>query len=134
MKVKIPLWINSLQVLLIMIMLSQVYLFYIDIESVIASGVTINTVSDYNLIYEFAARTATMAIVSIIILFSQDIKLFLLMFILNILREGQETIIDPLFPLINAPISPMWDLILHVIIVIIEIIALLQLYKLSQNK
>ena len=134
MKVKIPFWINSLQVLLIMIMLSQVYLFYIDIESVIASGVTVNTVSDYNLIYEFAARTATMAIVSIIILFSQDIKLFLLMFIMNILREGQETIIDPLFPLINAPISPMWDLILHVIIVIIEIIALLQLYKLLQNK
>lgn len=134
MKVKIPFWINSLQVLLIMIMLSQVYLFYIDIESVIASGVTINTVSDYNLIYEFAARTATMAIVSIIILFSQDIKLFLLMFIMNILREGQETIIDPLFPLINAPISPMSDLILHVIIVTIEIIALLQLYKLSQNK
>lgn len=133
MKVKIPFWINSLQVLLIMIMLSQVYLFYIDIESVIASGVTINTVSDYNLIYEFAARTATMAIVSIIILFSQDIKLFLLMFIMNILREGQETIIDPLFPLINAPISPMSDLILHVIIVTIEIIALLQLYKLSKT-
>ncbi len=133
MKVKIPFWINSLQVLLIMIMLSQVYLFYIDIESVIASGVTVNTVSDYNLIYEFAARTATMAIVSIIILFSQDIKLFLLMFIMNILREGQETIIDPLFPLINAPISPMSDLILHVIIVTIEIIALLQLYKLSKT-
>lgn len=106
MKTKIPLWINIIQGILILIMLSQVYLFYVDHTAVLASGITIQSVSDYNLVYEFAGRTATMAIVSICIMFSQDVKLFIAMFLMNLLREIQETIIDPLFPLANAPVSP----------------------------
>lgn len=133
MKTKIPLWINVLQGILVLIMLSQVYLFYIDHDSVLASGITIESVPDYNLIYEFAGRTATMAIVSIVIMFLQDVKLFMVMFLMNLLREIQETIIDPLFPLTNAPISPTWDIIIHVVIVIIELIAFINLYKILKE-
>lgn len=133
MKVKIPLWINILQGILILILLSQVYQFLLDHKAVLASGITIETVPDYNLIYEFAARSAVMAIVSIVILFSQDVKLFLVMFLMNILREGFETIIDPLFPLINAPVSPTMDLFLHLIIVTIELLAFIKLYKIYKS-
>ncbi len=130
-KTKIPLWINIVQIILILIMLSQVYLFYVDHDAVLASGITIQSVSDYNLVYEFAARTATMAIVSIFIMFSQQVQLFIAMFLMNLLREIQETVIDPLFPLANAPVSPTWDIIIHVVIVAIELIAFIKLYKIS---
>ena len=133
MKTKIPLWINIVQGILILIMLSQVYQFFLDHEAVLASGITIETVSDYNLVYEFAARTAVMAIVSIVIMFSQDLKLFLVMFLMNLLREGLETIIDPLFPLINAPGSPAMDLIIHLVIVGIELLAFIKLYKIYKQ-
>ena len=52
---------------------------------------------------------------------------------MNLLREGQETIIDPLFPLINAPASPTVDLITHIVILIIELVAFIQLYKMSKG-
>lgn len=133
MKTKIPLWINIVQGILILIMLSQVYLFFLDHEAVLASGITIQSISDYNLVYEFAARTATMTIVSIIIMITQDIKLFLAMFLMNLLREGLETIIDPLFPLINAPVSPTMDLIIHLVIVGIELLAFIKLYKMYKS-
>lgn len=133
MKVKIPLWINIVQGILILIMLSQVYQFLLDHKAVLASGITIETVSDYNLVYEFAARTAVMAIVSIVIMVTQDVKLFLAMFLMNVLREGLETIIDPLFPLLNAPVSPVMDLSIHIVIVGIEVLALIKLYKIYKS-
>ena len=133
----IPMWINILQILLTLILLQQTYQFYFNLDAVLASGIEITGVPDKNLVYEFAGRTGTMAIISILIMLSQDVKLFIIMFIMNVLREGQETIIDPLYPLINAPVSPITDLILHLVIVSIEIIALLKLfgiYKMNKRK
>ena len=54
-----------------------------------ASRAKIDGVSDLNLIYEFAGRTATKAIVSIVIMFLQNLKLFIVMFLMNLLREIQ---------------------------------------------
>lgn len=113
-------------------MLSQVYLFAADHEAVRASGITLETVADANLAYEFAGRTATMALVSLAILFSRRAELYLAMFGMNILREGLETIIDPLFPLANAPASPTWDLIMHLVIVGIEVAAFVRLDRLAK--
>ena len=96
-KTKIPLWINIVQGLLILIMLSQVYLFYIDLDGVLASGITVKTVSDYNLIYEFAARTATMAIVSIFIMFTQDVKSFIAMFLMNYYVKDKKQLLTQCF-------------------------------------
>ena len=133
----IPMWINILQILLTLILVQQTYQFYFNLDAVLASGIEITGVPDKNLVYEFAGRTGTMAIISILIMLSQDVKLFIIMFLMNVLREGQETIIDPLYPLINAPVSPITDLILHLVIVSIEIIALLKLfgiYKMNKRK
>ena len=130
----IPTWINILQILLTLIVVQQSYQFYFDLDGVLKSGIEITSIPDKNLIYEFAGRTVTMAIISILIMLSQDVKLFIIMFIMNILREGQETIIDPLYPLANAPVTPTTDLILHIIIVSIEIIALLKLISIYKTK
>ena len=130
----IPIWINILQVLLLLILFQQTYQFYFDIDAVLASGIQIEGIPNKNLIYEFAGRTATMAIVSILILLSQDIKLFIIMFVMNVFREGQETIIDPMYPLVNAPVTPTIDLVMHIIIVAIEIGALAQLIKIYKSQ
>lgn len=129
---KIPTWISIVQGVLILIMLSQVYLFAMDHDAVRASGITLETVADSNLAYEFAGRTATMALVSLAIMFSKRVELYLAMFGMNVLRESLETIIDPMFPLANAPVSPIWDIIMHVIIVAIEVAAFVTLYRLAK--
>lgn len=134
MKNKIPLWINILQGVLILIMLTQVFQFLLDHKTVVASGISLQTVSDYNLVYEFGSRTAVMAIISIVILYLQEIKLFLAMFLMNILREGFETIIDPLFPLLNAPITPTIDFVLHIIIVGVEVLAFMKLFTIYKSQ
>ena len=130
----IPIWINILQVLLLLILIQQTYQFYFDIDAVLASGIQIEGIPNKNLIYEFAGRTGTMAIVSILILLSQDVKLFIIMFVMNVFREGQETIIDPMYPLVNAPATPTIDLVMHIIIVAIEIGALAQLIKIYKSQ
>ena len=94
----IPIWINVLQVLLTLIVIQQTLQFYFDLDAVLAYGIEVTSIPDKNLIYEFAGRTGTMAIVSVLIMLSQDVKLFIIMFVMNIFREGQETIIDPLYP------------------------------------
>jgi hypothetical protein len=130
----IPIWINVLQVLLTLIVIQQTFQFYFDLDAVLASGIEVTSIPDKNLVFEFAGRTGTMAIISILIMLSQDVKLFIIMFVMNIFREGQETIIDPLYPLANAPVSPTTDLILHIIIVSIEVIALLKLIAIYRSK
>ena len=52
---------------------------------------------------------------------------------MNLLREIRETIIDPIFPLTNAPLSPTGDLVAHIVIVGIELIAFIKLYKMSKE-
>ena len=130
----IPTWINIVQILLTMIVIQQTYQFYFDIDAVSASGITTEGIPNKNLIYEFAGRTGTMAVISILIMLSQDVKLIIIMFVMNVFREGQETIIDPLYPLENAPVDPTTDLILHIIIVAIEIMALLKLINIFKAK
>ncbi|MGB0847524.1 MAG: hypothetical protein ACPGSM_12410 [Thiolinea sp.] len=130
---KIPIWINVLQVVLTLVMLQQVYLFYLDHQAVAASGITVEGVSNLNLLYEFAARTAVMALVSIIVIILQNPRYFLVVLLMNIFREGQETIIDPLFPLINAPMPPIGDFVMHLIIVAIEIWAFITVLRIVRQ-
>ena len=130
---QIPIWINVMQVLLTLIMLQQVYMFIFDHNAVISSGITSSGIPDLNLFYEFAARTAVMAIISILVIITQNPQNFLLVLFMNVLREGFETIIDPLYPLANAPMSPTGDFIAHVVIVAIEIFALITLYRITRK-
>ena len=126
---KIPLWINVVQAILTLIMLQQVYLFYLDHEAVAASGIGTSGAPTLNLLFEFAARTATMAIVSAFVLISQNPRYFIPILVMNVLREGQETLIDPLYPLANAPMSPVGDLASHILIMAIEVWALIVMYR-----
>ena len=77
-----------------------------------------------------------MAIISILIMLSQDVKLFIIMFLMNVLREGQETIIDPLYPLINACISNYRfnSSFSHLSIEIIALLKLFGIYKMNKRK
>ncbi|MCI0549994.1 MAG: hypothetical protein L0287_03490, partial [Anaerolineae bacterium] len=130
---KIPIWINIVQILLTLILLTASYWFYFDHSTVLETGITITGVPDLNLIYEFAARTFTMVVISIFVILSQNPRYFLLLFLMNILRETQEGFIDPLFPVANAPISPIGDFIVHIIIVAIEIFAFITLYRINKK-
>lgn len=130
---KIPIWVNVLQVILTLVMLQQVYLFYLDHQAVAASGITIEGVPNLNLLYEFAARTAVMAVVSITVIVLQNPRYFLVVLLMNILREGQEIIIDPLFPLATAPMPPVGDFVMHLIIVAIEIWAFITVFRIVRR-
>ena len=122
-KSDIPIWVNVLQVLLTLIMLGQVYMYFFDHDLLAATGVTISGTPDLNLVYEMGGRTLTMAAASIFVMITQNARQFLVVLFMNILREGTETIIDPLFPIANAPAGPAMDFGMHVVIVAIEILA-----------
>tara|TARA_Y100000591_G_scaffold8101_1_gene6405 strand:+ start:780 stop:1202 length:423 start_codon:yes stop_codon:yes gene_type:complete len=130
---KIPRWITFLQLLLTLIMVQQAFLFTFDHQSVLASGITLSGIPDLNLFYEFASRTFVMAIISLFAIITQNPHYFLVVLLTNILREGFETIIDPLFPLANAPMSPTGDFILYVVIVLIEIWAFVTILKIVRK-
>ena len=108
-------------------------MFTFDHPAVLASGIQIDGVANLNLLYEFASRTFVMAVISLFALVSQNPRYFLIVLLMNILREGLETIIDPMFPLANAPMSPSGDFIAHLIIVGIEIWAFIKVYKITRE-
>ena len=97
------------------------------------SGVLVQGVPMLNLVYEMGARTFVMVLVSIYVLINQNPLQYLVVLFMNIVREGQEMFIDPLFPILNAPVSPMVDFIIHVVIVAIEIWAFITVLKISKK-
>lgn len=132
-KKKIPLWVNIMQAILILIMMSQVYMYFLNHQMMEATGVKVDSVPMLNLVYEMGARTLVMALVSIFVIISQNPQQYLVVLLMNILREGQEMIIDPMFPVANAPGSPTVDFWIHVVIVLIEIFAFITVYKISKD-
>ena len=110
-------------------MLGQVYMYFFDHDLLAATGVTVNGTPDLNLVYEMGGRTLTMAAASIFVMITQNARQFLVVLFMNILREGTETIIDPLFPIANAPASPDMDFGMHVVVVAIEILACIVVWK-----
>jgi len=125
-KSKIPRWVNIVQVLLTLIMLGQVYMYFFNHQMMADTGVSVDGAPMLNLVYEMGARTLVMAIASIYVLITQDPKQFLVVLLMNIFREGQEMIIDPLYPVLNAPAF-------HVVIVVIEILAFIAVYRLTKK-
>lgn len=133
-KTKIPLWVNILQVTLILIMLGQVYMYFFNHQMMANTGVIVEGRPMLNLVYEMGARTFVMVMASIYVLMTQDPKQFLVVLLMNIVREGQEMIIDPLFPILNAPAGPVADFGIHVVIVAIEILAFITVFKIARQK
>lgn len=133
-KVKIPLWVNIMQGILILIMLGQVYMYFFNHGMMADTGVTVEGVPMLNLVYEMGARTLVMALASIYVMVTQDPKQFLVVLLMNVIRESLEMVIDPLYPVLNAPVSPAGDFWIHVVIVAIEIAAFVTVYKLTKKQ
>lgn len=132
-KNRIPLWVNIMQAILILIMLGQVYMYFFNHQMMADSGLNVDNVPMLNLVYEMGARTLVMALASIYVMITQNPIQYLVVLIMNVIREGLETIIDPLYPLLNAPASPAVDFWIHVVIVVIEIWALITVYRITKK-
>lgn len=133
-KSKIPLWVNIMQALLILIMLSQVYIYFFNHQMMAATGVSVEGAPMLNLIYEIGARTFVMVIASIYVMITQNPIQYLVVLLMNVVRETQEMIIDPLFPVLNAPASPIVDFGIHVVIVAIEVWAFITVTRIVKNR
>jgi len=131
---KIPIWVNIVQIILILIMLAQVVMYFFNPQAMADSGTPVDSVPMQNLIYEMGARTLTMAVGAIFVLITQNPKQFLVVLLMNIVREGLETIIDPLFPLANATTTPTVDFWIHVVIVAVEIAAFIAVLRIVRQE
>lgn len=132
-KTQIPLWVNIMQTFLILIMLGQVYMYFFNHQMMADSGVFVEGNPMLNLVYEMGARTLVMALASIFVIVTQNPKQYLVVLFMNIIREGLEMIIDPLYPILNAPAEPIVDFWIHVVIVAIEIFAFVVVYKITKK-
>jgi len=132
-KSKIPLWVNIVQVILTLIMLGQVYMYFFNHQMMTDTGILVEGAPMLNLVYEMGARTLVMVVASVYVLITQNPKQFLVVLLMNIFREGQEMIIDPLYPVLNAPVSPTIDFGIHVVIVAIEILAFIVVFRLIKK-
>ncbi|MFK8163667.1 MAG: hypothetical protein AB8H12_14575 [Lewinella sp.] len=130
---QIPLWINILLILLVLIMAMQVYWFYFDHQSLIDAGITTEGIPNLNIIYTTAGRLVAMIAISIFVLVSQNANQYLIVLLMSIFREGQESFIDPLFPYVNAgPVAV--DIGMHAVIVALEIWAFITVYRIAKKE
>ena len=115
-------------------MVMQVLMYFFNHPAIVDSGIPIDGMPTLNLIYEMGARTFVMALGAIFVLITQNPNQFLVVLFMNIVREGQEMVIDPLFPLSNAPASPIVDFGIHVVIVVIEILAFMAVFRIVRRE
>lgn len=125
----IPAWVNVFMLLILFFMSLQVYWFYFDHSFLAEAGISLQSSADYNIIYTTAGRLLAMIVITLIAMATQSAQQYMLVLIMSIFREGQETVIDPLFPYLNSPASPMADLITHLVIVALEVTALIVIYR-----
>ena len=122
---RIPLWVNIMQGVLVLIMVAQVYEHFFNHSALTAAGWETEGDPALNLVYEMGARLAVMVVASVFVMITQNPAQYLVVLIMNVLRESLEGVIDPLYPVADAPASPMADFLIHVVIVAIEVTALI---------
>lgn len=132
-KRRIPLWISIFLGVTILFMAPQIYMFYFNHDMLLNAGITIDGIPDINIIYTTAGRLTAMVAITLFALFTQNPNHFMMVYLLAIFREGQETFIDPLFPYANA--GPAWiDISMHLVIVALEIWAFIVVYKIAKKE
>jgi hypothetical protein len=132
-KSEIPLWVNVMQAILILIMAVQVFEYFFDHDGLVRAGIEVEGDGNKNLIYEMGARLGVIVVASLFVMVTQNPLQYLVVLVMNVFREGQEMIIDPLWPVADAPASPTVDFLIHVVIVAIEILALLTVYRIVKR-
>lgn len=122
-----------MQAVLILIMVQQVFENFFDHDALVSAGFTVDGDPSLNLIYEMGSRLLVMVIISIFVMVTQNPKQYLVVLIMNVAREGMEMFIDPLYPVADAPATPLVDFLIHVVIVAIEIAALVTVWKIVKK-
>ena len=132
-KTQIPLWVNLMQAVLILIMAVQVIEYFFDHDGLVAAGITVEGDGNLNLIYEMGSRLGVMVIISVFVMITQNPTQYVVVLIMNVFREGGETIVDPLWPVADAQASQLVDFLIHVVIVAIEIAALVTVWRIARR-
>ena len=130
----IPLWVNVFLVVLVLLMAVQVLWNYFDHQYLLDAGITIEGDPDKNVLYTTAGRLLAMIGASVFVLITQNPAQHAVVWFMSILREGQEMVIDPLFPYANSPTAPIADFLVHVVIVSLEIAAFVIVLRLARQE
>ncbi|MGI9612277.1 MAG: hypothetical protein ACR2QO_05165 [Acidimicrobiales bacterium] len=133
-KRRIPLWVNIMQAVLVLIMVVQAYELFFNHDALVAAGWETEGDPALNLIYEMGARLVAMIVASIFVMITQNPKQYLVVLIMNVVRESLEGVIDPLFPVADASAPPLADFLIHVLIVAIEIAALVTVARIARRE
>ncbi len=128
----IPIWVNILLIVLILFMAIQGYLFYFNHQFLLDAGITIEGVPNLNIIYTTAGRLLAMTAASVFVLYTQNPNQYLVVLFMSIFKDGQQTLIDPLFPSANA--APLLDFGMHFVIVALEIWAFIIVYRITRQE
>ena len=130
---KIPIWVNILLIFLLLPMVAQVYWFYFNHEYLLDAGITIEGIPNLNIIYTTAGRLVAMIAITVFVLITQNPNQQLIVLLMSIFSEGQESFIDPLFPYANAgPLAV--DIGMHAVIVALEIWAFITVYLIARKE
>lgn len=122
---KIPIWIYLFQGLLCLILAQQAFSYY----QFNYWGEIATSNSDKREILELAGRTLAMFLVGVIVMISRNPHYFVVLFILNIVRETNETFVDTIY---ETERPMMLNILVHAIIIGLEVWALLKVYKISK--
>ena len=124
-KNKIPLWIYLFQGLLCLILAQQAFSYYqFDYWGEIAVSD-----SEKRELLELAGRTLAMLIVGIFVMISRNPHYFVVLFVLNIIRETNETFVDTIY---ETDKSPLVNILVHLVVITLEVWALVKAYKVSK--
>ena len=130
----IPIWANVFLVVTVLLMAVQVFWNYFDHQYLLDAGITIEGDPDKNVLYTTAGRLVAMIGASIFVLITQNPAQHAVVWLMSILREGQEMFIDPLFPYANSPAAPIADFGVHVVIVALEVAAFVTVLRVARQE
>lgn len=130
---KIPLGVNILLMVLLLFMLPQAIINYFYHPMLLDAGITIESTPDLNVIYTTAGRLVAMIAVTIFVLITQNPNQMLVVLLMSIFREGQESFIDPMYPMDFAGPAAL-DIGMHAVIVALEIWAFIVVYKITRKE
>ena len=82
-------------------------------------------------VYTTAGRLVAIAAASIV-LYTQNPNQYLVVLFMSIFKDGQQTLIDPLFPYANA--TPLVDFGMHFVVVALEIWAFIVVYRIARQE
>ena len=125
----IPLWVTLFLMLLALSMSSQVYIFYLDHGFLSEAGISTEGAPNLNILYATAGRALAMIAATVLAILLQNPQAYLVILLMSMVREGQETIIQPLYPYANSPASPAVMFALHAVILAIEIAAFIAVLR-----